>query len=258
MRNIAEIYKRELRFYFSTPVAYSVMFIFAAIFGFLFYRNLTYYSNLSYQLMQNPYYAQRIDLIMGVFSPVFSSNSIILLMMIPPISMRLFAEEKKSGTIELLFTYPIKDFQIVIGKWLSAVTIIFCMLVLTLPAPFMAFGFAKNAEWGPVLAGYLGLFLMCLSFLSLGILISALSENQIVSISVSYGALLGFWFLGWAVDPNSGKMIGKVLGELSIIGHMTNLIKGIIDTKDIVYYILFIFTTVFLTLRVLESKRWRG
>lgn len=258
MRNIAEIYKKELRFYFSTPIAYVVMVIFTAIFGVLFYIRLTYYAELSYQLMQNPYYAQRIDLILVVFSPVFSSNSIIFLMVIPPISMRLFAEEKKSGTFELLFTYPIKDVQIVFGKWFAAVTIIFCMLLLTAPAPFMAFGFARSAEWGPVLSGYLGMFLMGLSFLSLGLLISALAENQIVAVIISYGALLGFWFLGWAVDPNSGKQIGKVLGELSIIGHFSNFVKGVIDTRDIAYYILFIFSSVFLTLRVLESKRWRG
>ena len=258
MRNILEIYKREIRFYFTTPIAYVVMIIFTAIFGFFFYRSLVYYSELSYQLMQNPYYGQRIDLILGVFGPVFSNNTIIFLLVIPPISMRLIAEEKKSGTIELLFTYPVKDVHIVIGKWLAAVTIILLMLVLTLPAPFMAFGFVQTAEWGPVLAGYLGLFLMGIAFLSLGVLISALSENQIVAIIISYGVLLGFWFLGWVVEPSSGKAIGKVLGELSIIDHLDGFVKGVIDTKDIVYYVLFIFVSLFLSLRVLESKRWRG
>lgn len=258
MRNIAEIYKREIKFYFTTPIAYVVMVIFTAIFGFLFYRNMIYYSNVSYQLMQNPAYATHIDLIIGIFSPLFSTNTIIFLLVIPPISMRLFAEEKKSGTIELLFTYPIRDIEIVLGKWLAAVTIVFLMLLLTVPAPFLAFSFAKSAEWGPVLSGYLGMFLMGVSFLSLGVLISALSENQIVAVIVSYGALLGFWFLGWAVDPNSGKAIGKVFGELSIITHVNDFIKGLIDTKNIAYYVLFIFTMVFLTLRVLESKRWRG
>jgi ABC-2 type transport system permease protein len=258
MRNVAEIYKRELRFYFTTPIAYVVMVIFSAVFGFIFFRNLTYYSQLSWQLMQNPYYGQRIDLIMGVFGPAFSSNAIIFLLVIPPISMRLFAEERKTGTIELLFTYPLKDIQIVIGKWLAATTIVFFMLLLTVPAPAMAFGFAKSAEWGPVLAGYLGMFLMGLSFLSLGVLISALSENQIVAIVVSYGALLGFWFLGWAVDKNSAQQTAKVLGELSIIEHLNNFIQGLVDTRDVVYYVLFIFASVFLTLRVLESKRWRG
>jgi len=258
MRNIIEIFKRETRFYFSTPIAYVVIVIFTSVFGFLFYKNMTFYSQISYQIMQNPDYAGRIDLIMGIFSPLFSSNSLILLIAIPPISMRLFAEEKKSGTIELLFTYPVKDIQIVMGKWLAASFIILIMLVLTLPEPFMAFGFAKNTEWKPVLAGYLGMFLMGLSFLSLGILISALSENQIVAITVSYGALLAFWFIGWAIDPNSGKQLGKVLSELSIIMHLNNFIKGIIDTKDLVYYILFIFGSIFLTIRVLESKRWRG
>jgi len=258
MRNIAEIFKREARFYFTSPIAYVVIVIFSAVFGFLYFRNLTYFSQLSYQLMQNPYFPQRVDLVLGVFAPLFSSNSIIFLLVIPPLSMRLFAEEKKSGTIELLFTYPVKDIQIVIGKWLASITILVIMLALTLPGPFMAFKFAGTSEWGPILAGYLGMFLMGLSFLSLGLLISAVSENQIVAIIVSYGALLGFWFLGWAVDPNSGKPIAKVLTELSIIQHLDNFIKGIIDTRDIVYYVLFIFTTVFLTTRVLESKRWRG
>jgi len=257
MRNIAEIYKREARFYFTTPVAYVVIVIFAAVFGFLYFRNLTYYSQLSYQMMQNQY-PQRIDLILGVFAPLFSSNSIIFLLVIPPLSMRLFAEEKKSGTIELLFTYPVKDIHVVIGKWLAAITILLVMLILTLPAPFLAFKFAGSSEWGPVLSGYLGMFLMGVSFLSLGVLISAVSENQIVAIIVSYGALLGFWFLGWAVDPNSPKKIGNVLNELSVIKHLDNFIRGVIDTKDIAYYVLFIFVTVFLTTRVLESKRWRG
>jgi len=258
MRNIAEIFKREARHYYTSPIAYVVIVIFTAVFGFLYFRNLTYYSQLSYQLMQNPYYPQRIDLVMAVFAPLFSSNSIIFLLVIPPLSMRLFAEEKKSGTIELMFTYPVKDIQMVLGKWLASLTVLLVMLALTVPGVFMAFKFAGSWEWGPVLAGYLGMFLMGVSFLSLGILISALSENQIVALIISYGALLAFWFLGWAIDPSSGKKMADVLTELSIIQHLDNFIKGVIDTKDVVYYVLFIFTCVFLTARVLESKRWRG
>jgi ABC-2 type transport system permease protein len=258
MRNIAEIFKREARHYYTSPIAYVVIVIFTAVFGFLYFRNLTYYSQLSYQLMQNPYYPQRIDLVMAVFAPLFSSNSIIFLLVIPPLSMRLFAEEKKSGTIELMFTYPVKDAQMVLGKWLASLTILLVMLALTVPGVFMAFKFAGSWEWGPVLSGYLGMFLMGVSFLSLGILISALSENQIVALIISYGALLGFWFLGWAIDPSSGKKMADVLTEFSIIQHLDNFIKGVIDTRDVVYYVLFIFTCVFLTTRVLESKRWRG
>jgi ABC-2 type transport system permease protein len=258
MRNIAEIFKREARHYYTSPIAYVVIVIFTAVFGFLYFRNLTYYSQLSYQLMQNPYYPQRIDLVMAVFAPLFSSNSIIFLLVIPPLSMRLFAEEKKSGTIELMFTYPVKDLQIVLGKWLASLTILLVMLALTVPGVFMAFKFAGSWEWGPVLSGYLGMFLMGVAFLSLGILISALSQNQIVALIISYGALLGFWFLGWAIDPNSGRKMADVLTEFSIIQHLDNFIKGVIDTKDVVYYVLFIFTCVFLAARVLESKRWRG
>ncbi|MCK4924818.1 MAG: ABC transporter permease subunit [Spirochaetes bacterium] len=258
MRNIAEIFKREVRHYYTSPIAYVVIVIFTAVFGFLYFRNLTYYSQLSYQLMQNPYYPQRIDLVMAVFAPLFSSNSIIFLLVIPPLSMRLFAEEKKSGTIELMFTYPVKDIQMVLGKWLASLTILLVMLALSVPGVFMAFKFAGSWEWGPVLSGYLGMFLMGVSFLSLGILISALSENQIVALIISYGALLAFWFLGWAIDPNSGKKMADVLTEFSIIQHLDNFIKGVIDTRDVVYYVLFIFTCVFLTARVLESKRWRG
>ncbi len=258
MRNIAEIFKREVRHYYTSPIAYVVIVIFTAVFGFLYFRNLTYYSQLSYQLMQNPYYPQRVDLVMAVFAPLFSSNSIIFLLVIPPLSMRLFAEEKKSGTIELMFTYPVKDIQMVLGKWLASLTILLVMLALSVPGVFMAFKFAGSWEWGPVLSGYLGMFLMGVSFLSLGILISALSENQIVALIISYGALLAFWFLGWAIDPNSGKKMADVLTEFSIIQHLDNFIKGVIDTRDVVYYVLFIFTCVFLTARVLESKRWRG
>jgi ABC-2 type transport system permease protein len=258
MRNVVEIFKREARYFYTSPIAYVVIVIFSAVFGFLYFRNLTYYSQLSYQLMQNPNFPQRIDLVLGVFAPLFSSNSIVFLLVIPPISMRLFSEEKKSGTIELMFTYPVKDIQMVIGKWLASLTILVVMLALSVPGPIIAFKFAGSWEWGPILAGYLGMFLMGLSFLSLGVLISALSENQIVALIISYGALLGFWFLGWAVDPNSGKKIGNVLTEFSIIQHLDSFVKGVIDTRDVLYYVLFIFTCVFLTIRVLESKRWRG
>jgi ABC-2 type transport system permease protein len=190
MRNVVEIFKREARYFYTSPIAYVVIVIFSAVFGFLYFRNLTYYSQLSYQLMQNPNFPQRIDLVLGVFAPLFSSNSIVFLLVIPPISMRLFSEEKKSGTIELMFTYPVKDIQMVIGKWLASLTILVVMLALSVPGPIIAFKFAGSWEWGPILAGYLGMFLMGLSFLSLGVLISALSENQIVALIISYGALL--------------------------------------------------------------------
>jgi ABC-2 type transport system permease protein len=170
--------------------------------------------------------------------------------------MRLFAEEKKSGTIELLLTYPVRDGEVLLGKYLAALTVFVAMLALTLAYPLIV-AWVTPVEWGPLATGYLGLLLQGAAFIAIGILISSLTENQIVAAVATFGTLLIFWVIAWASDSAGGNL-GRVLSHLSLTEHFDSFAKGVIDTKDLIYYLNLTILALFLTLRSLESKRWRG
>jgi len=170
--------------------------------------------------------------------------------------MRLFSEEKKSGSIELLFTWPVTDAQMVLGKYLASLMVVAFLLVLTLP--YIAFMSAyAQTPWGALASGYLGLFLLCASFLSLGVFVSTLSENQIISAALTFGALLFFWVVGWTAGGKTDT-VSELLTYLSIVEHYENLAKGVVESRDIVYYLTFIAFFIFLSLRSLEWEKIGG
>ena len=250
------IFKKEMRLYFTSPVAYVVFFIFLLISGYFFSSLFAFFSLTSFQSAMNPALARDLSVTEGVIRPLFSNVSVILLFLMPMLTMRLLAEEKKSGTIELLLTYPIRDGEVLIGKYAAALTLYASMLGLTALFPGMVALFAK-LDLGPLLTGYLGLFLLGAAFLAVGILTSSLTENQIVAAFANFGLLLVFWVIGWSADL-AGPGWGKLLSHRSILEHFDNFAKGVIDTKDVIYYLNFTVLCLFLTLRTLESKRWRG
>jgi gliding motility-associated transport system permease protein len=174
----------------------------------------------------------------------------------PLITMRLFAEERRSGTIELLLTYPVRDGAVLVGKFLAALALYALMLALTLLYPLLVFAFTR-LEWGPVLTGYVGLLLLGAAFIAAGIFASSLTENQIVAAMTTFGVLLLFWVIGWTADTVGGTG-GRILSHLSLIEHFDNFGKGVLDTRDIVYYLSFIALALFLSLRSLEARRWKG
>jgi ABC-2 type transport system permease protein len=192
----------------------------------------------------------------NVMRPLFSNVSVILLLLMPLVTMRLFAEERRSGTIELLLTYPVRDGAVLIGKYLAALALYALMLTLTLLYPGML-GYFARVEWGPLVTGYLGLLLMGSSFLAVGIFASSLTENQIVASITTFGVLLIFWVIGWSADYAGGTW-GKLLTHLSILEHYDSFAKGVLDTKDVIYYLDFTILALFLTLRSLEARRWKG
>ncbi|MHB8054901.1 MAG: ABC transporter permease subunit [Candidatus Aminicenantales bacterium] len=255
MTGIRTIAKKELRAYFTSPVAYVVFTVFSLLAGFFFYSLINWFNTLSLQLSQNPSYYAQLNINQQVFAPLFNNLSIILLLMIPLLTMRLFAEEKKNGTEEMLFTSPISVNRIILGKYFAALCVLLGMLALTaLPAGF-AFLYG-NPELPAFLTGYLGLFLMGAAFIALGLFFSALTENQIVAAVLTFGALLLFWIVSWAASAASG--LGRsILDYASILRHFDNLTRGILDTSDIVYYLSFIFLGLFLTHAVIQSRRWR-
>jgi ABC-2 type transport system permease protein len=250
------IFKKELLLYFTSPVAYVVFTIFLLIVGYFFYSIFAFFSMASMQAAMNPAFARDLNVTDGVMRPLFSNISVILLLLMPIITMRLFAEERKSGTIELLLTYPVRDGAVLIAKYLAAFALYGAMLALTLLYPAIVLYFAR-LEWGPILTGYLGLVLMGGAFLAVGLLCSSLTENQIVAAISTFGVLLIFWVINWSADF-AGGAAGRILSHLSIVEHLESFTKGVIDTRDVVYYVNFVILALFLTLRSLEARRWNG
>jgi len=204
----------------------------------------------------NPAMGRDLNVSDSVMRPLFSNISVILLLLMPLVTMRLFAEERRSGTIELLLTYPVRDGAVLAGKYLAAFALYAIMIALTLLYPGIVVYFAR-LEWGPVLTGYLGLLLMGGMFIAVGVCASSLTENQIVAAITTFGVLLLLWVLGWSADY-AGGTAGRVLQHLSLLEHNDSFAKGVLDTKDIIYYANFIVLALFLTLRSLEARRWNG
>ena len=248
--------KKELRLYFTTPVAYGVMFCFLLIVGYFFYSIFAFYTMASMQSAMNPQMGRDLNVTDSVLRPLFSNISVILLLLMPMVTMRLFAEERRSGTIELLLTYPVRDGAVLVGKYLAAVAMYGVMLALTLIYPAMVLYFA-HVEWGVLATGYLGLLLMGATFLAVGVFASSLTENQIVASIITFGVLLIFWVIGWSADY-AGGVWGRVLSHISLLEHFDSFAKGVLDTKDILYYVNFTIVALFLTLRSLEARRWKG
>src|SRR2546425_344095 len=250
------IFKKEMRLYFTSPVAWVVFTIFLLIGGYFFYSIFAFFTLASMQSAMNPAMARDLNVTDSVMRPLFSNISVILLLLLPLVTMRLFAEERRSGTIELLLTYPVRDGAVLAGKYLAALALYAIMIGLTLLYPGIVVYFAR-LEWGPILTGYLGLLLMGATFIAVGVFASSLTENQIVAAITTFGALLIFWILGWSADY-AGGTAGRVLQFLSILEHNDSFSKGVLDTKDVLYYVNFTVLALFLTSRSLEARRWKG
>jgi ABC-2 type transport system permease protein len=255
MRTLA-ILRKELRLYFTSPIAYAVLTIFSLVAGWFFYNVFAFYTMVSMQAAMNPMMARELSVTEGVLRPLFQNISVIMLLMMPILTMRLFAEEAKSGTIELLLTYPVRDGEVLLGKYLAALLVFVGMLALTLVYPLLV-AWTTRVDGGPLLTGYLGLLLQGAAFIAVGLLISSLTENQIVAAVATFGTLLIFWVISWASD-SAGGTLGRVLSHLSLTEHFDAFAKGVIDTKDLIYYLNLTILALFLTLRSLDSKRWRG
>ena len=256
MRNVLTITMREIRSYFVAPIAYSIYMIFLLVSGWFFTNILAFFVIQSIQSLRFPWLAERINIHDLVIRPFYGNMSVILLLMVPVITMRLFSEEKKLGTSELLYTSPIKIWQIVVGKYFSSVIFLLVMLLLTVHFPIFLFAFGEP-QVGVVLSTYLGVFLMGASFCAVGLLASSLTENQVIAAIVAFGVLLLFWVIGWASE-SVGGVLKSVLQHLSLLEHQINLSKGIFDLRDILFYLSFITFTLFITYGVVESRRWKG
>jgi ABC-2 type transport system permease protein len=256
MSNILAIAHKELKSYFASPIAYIVIGFFALLFGYFFYALLIFFDRQSMQ-MAGFGGQQSVNVNEQLIRPVFLNASVIILFVLPMITMRTYAEEKRSGTIELLLTSPLTDFQIIMGKFLGAMALYAAMLAVTLVHIGVLFLFG-NPEWRPIVTGYLGLLLMGGCFISVGLLISSLTKNQIVAGMVTFAVFLLFWVISWIGSVSSGGTSADVASYLSIIDHYDDFAKGVIDTKHLIYYLSFISFGLYLTAKSVDTERWRG
>ena len=256
MKGFLAVFKRELYAFFASPVFYVVGTVFLAMAGYFFYTAVAYFSLISFQAAQNPFMGAQVNLNDMVIKPMFDDISIILLLMVPLLTMRLLAEEKKNGTLELLLTYPLRDLAVLLGKFLATLLVLLILLSATLVYLLILAGFGEF-EWRVVLSGYGGLVLLCASFVALGLFVSSLTQNQIIAAVLGFGALMMFWVIGWA-GSLSGPLVGPVVKYLSIMEHLDSFTKGVLDTRDIAYYLTFCVFFIFATLRYMDSQKIRG
>jgi ABC-2 type transport system permease protein len=254
LRNVGAILQKEWRHYFGSPIAYVALVMWTFVFGFFFVRLAL---TLSAASMNPGMGGGKLSINEGL-SWLLNQVGVVALFVLPMLTMRLFAEEKRQGTIELLATAPITDTQIVLGKFLGALALYALMLFsgflnlifvwrLSTPTP----------EWRPLATAALGLLLLGGAFIALGMFISSLTRNQVAAGAGTFGLFLVLWILGWFDDPSAGRWF-QALGYLSLSAHLDEMMKGVIDLKDVVFYLSFIAAGIFLTQRALESQRWRA
>ncbi|NLT65197.1 MAG: ABC transporter permease subunit [Acidobacteria bacterium] len=255
MQNILAIWQREMKSYFVSPVAYVVLTIFLFLCGLFFFGGLAQLVQISISQAQMGGQIP-IDVPREVTSYLFRTMALILLFLVPMLTMGLFSEEKKRGTIELLLTTPVGNSQALAGKYLASLTflvVLFAASAITILPLFVY----SQPDWKPILSGYFGMFLYGAALLALGLFISTLTENQIIAVFITFGVSLVLWVIALAGEWAVGSA-RSIIEYLSVIGHLDDFIKGVIDTSHIIYYVTFAFVGLFLAYRSLESMRWKG
>ena len=237
MRTAQAVAWKEIQIYFSSPTAYIVGLIFLALTGIFFTRDLG-----------DPFPEATLE-------PFFEGTIIMFILLAPALTMRLLAEESKLGTLELLLTSPVRDWEIIVGKYVASLVFFLALVALSFFYAILLFWFA-NPDPGPIYAGYLGFILYGSAALAVGLLASTMTSNQIVSAVVAMGILLALFFADRASGSVNG-LAGEIIGEMGVRGHFDDFSRGVIDTTNIVYFLSVIAFFLFLSIRTLESRRWR-
>jgi ABC-2 type transport system permease protein len=257
MRNAFTIAGREVRSYFSSPTAYVLLAAFLALAGYFFWALLSAFNQALqiYSMMRQPEMLQRFNLNEMVIRPMLHNMSVLLIFIVPAITMRMFPEEKRAGTYELLLTAPVRVGEIVLGKFLGGLVLVLLMIGLSgfFGLLLVVYG---NPEVPMMLIGYLGLLMLAIVFLAVGTLISSFTDNVVVAYVGTLFALMVLYTIGWVGESVSGPW-ASIIKYLSVTEHFTEISKGVIDTKDLVYFGTLLLVSLFLTYRSVESVRWR-
>jgi len=258
LRNIWALVEKEWRHYFGGPIAYVALLVWTLLFGLFYFAIFRAFLEYSMQTAAQGGMGPKLSLNDMVIGQVMHNMAVVALFVMPMLTMRLMAEEKRQGTIELLATSPITTLQIVLGKFLGAVGILVLMVVTGMLnfVPLWRFA-AGGPEWKPLLTGALALVLVGSAFISVGLFLSSMTRNQIVAGILAFGLALIFWIVGWFDQPTAGPVM-RAVGYLGITNHMTDMMKGVIELKDLVFYLSFISFGLFLAHQSVESQRWRA
>ena len=236
---------KELQLYFTSFLFYALAAIFLVLSGYFFYTNLGYFVLMG-----------GMNLPLGLWQWQFLDLRGLLIVLVPLLTMRLFAEERKLGTLELLWTYPVRDAEIIAGKFLACLAVVTAMIAATALHPAMVSRFYPVAI-GPLLAGYLGLFLLAAAFVACGLAISALTESQLVAGAATYGVLLFFWVVTWN-EAAVNEVTRQLLVPFSLFDRFHPFTRGAVDTQNVAYLLLFALAFLALTFFALDARRWRG
>lgn len=238
MYKVFIIFKKELQGYFNSPIAYIFLGIFLILSSWLFFQGFFVVNQANLR---------------GFFDLL----PWLLLFLVPALTMRSWAEEKKSGTIELLLTLPVKDVEVVLAKFLSALFVILIAFVLSLVIPITVNNLG-NLDWGPVIGSYLGMIFLAISYLTIGLFISSVTKNQIVAFLLAAACCFIFFIIGDNMVIDSvPRFLGAILQNLGISSHYTSLTRGVLDLRDIVFFITFSFFFLYLNIKSLESRNWK-
>jgi ABC-2 type transport system permease protein len=240
MKNAPSIFVREIKAYFVSPIAYVALIVFVFFSGFFFATYIGFAS-------QNQGEAS--------MRMIFHNMSITMLFLAPLMTMRLFAEEKKSGTIEILMTSPVTDVEVVLGKFAASLALFAIMLALTFTCPLFLFIYG-TPDVTAMAVGYLGLFLLGAAFISLGVVASSITKNQIIAALITFIVLLGLWIIVW-MSSAVGTRFGAVLSFASLVEHFDDFSKGVLDTKHVIYYVSFVVFCLFLAVKSVQSAKWK-
>ncbi|HEV8711892.1 MAG TPA: ABC transporter permease [Candidatus Binatia bacterium] len=246
MTNFWAVLGKELRSYFLSPFIYLVSAVFLLVSGYYFYTDLVFYVQFGFG----------INIMENFWQLLFNDLRYVVLLIVPFLTMRLFAEEKRLGTIELLLTYPMRDTELFWGKFAACTLATLFLLSWTALYPVIMYQL-QPFEWTAVLAGYTGLLLIAISFVACGLFISSLTDNQVVAGFATVGVLLFFWILSWNEGATTEGML-RVVAQLSMVTHFQSFAQGFIDSKEVTFFLFFVLFFSFLTLRSLESRQWRG
>jgi ABC-2 type transport system permease protein len=256
VRNILAIAQKELKSYFTSPIGYIYVGLFALLYGFFYISILNYFVRQSMQMNQFGGGPQPMNINQDMLRLVLQNVTVLVLFILPMVTMRTYSEEKRSGTIELLLTSPVTDIEIILGKFFGAMGLYTVGLLVTLIPVGILFIYG-SPEWKPIATSYLGLWLFGGCFISTGLFISSLTKNQIVAGMATFAVFLLLWVINW-VGSFGGPTFESVANYLSIIDHFDDFTKGVIDTSHLIYYLSFITFGLFLTVKSVDSERWRG
>jgi len=259
MKKTIAIFEKELKSFFYSPMAYVVIAVFTALTGVFFYLYLSNFVETAFraEIMAQQYrqMPQKMNVNLMLIRPYFWNIALIALFTLPAITMRLFSEEKKQGTIELLYTTPISSMQIVLGKFFAGLAFFAVLLIPTILFQSLLFVYGEP-ELLPVISGYIGLLLLGSAFIAMGLFISTTTENQIIAAIGGFALSLFLWIVGWGASY-AGPTLAPFLEYISIINHFEDFAQGVIDSSHVAYYVLFSFVGIYMSLKSIESIKWR-